>query len=159
MNSPPAKLALGALGILLLLLLIGNAATRPNPHRASAANAGPEPTSQAQAITASANQPVPPPPPRTSRTEIQGQDRYNNTARFRSYERYQHLTRPAYQHLPYRTSQIRITITNVTSDGRVVLSVTPLNPNVNPQVAYRAFLARYHDPGSAYLPLYARYGQ
>jgi hypothetical protein len=159
MSSPPAKLALGALGILILLLLLGRPATRPNSHHSSAANAGQEPTSQAQVVTALANQPVPPPAPRTPRTEIQGQDRYNSTARFRDYERYQHLTRPAYQHLPYRTSQVRITITNVTSDGQVVLSVTPLSANVNPEAAYRAFLARYHDPGSAYLPLYARYGQ
>jgi hypothetical protein len=159
MSCPPAKLAFGALGILILLLLIGNSATRPNSHHSSAVDAGSEPTSQAQVVTALANQPLTSPTPRTPRTEIQGQDRYNNTARFRSYERYQHLTRPAYQHLPYRTSQVRITIINVTSDGRVVLSVTPLSANVNPQAAYRAFLARYHDPGSAYVPLYARYGQ
>ncbi len=158
MSSPPAKLALGALGILTLLLLIGNPAPRSDSHHATALDAGPAAASQ-EAVTALANPPLPPPVPRTPRTEIQGQDRYNNTARFRGYERYQHLTRPAYQHLPYRTSRVRITITTVSSDGRVVLRVTPLSANVNPQAAYRAFLARYHDLGSAYMPLYARYGQ
>ncbi len=155
MSNPPVKLALSALAILILLLLIGNHATPPPAHHATALDTGPAATSH-ETATASAN---PPPPPRTPSFEIQGQDRYNNTARFRGYERYQHLTRPAYQHLPYRTSQVRITITNVTSDGRVVLSVTPLDPNVNPQAAYRAFLARYHDPGTAYQPLYTRYEQ
>jgi hypothetical protein len=143
--------------VLILLSLIGAIAT--HSHHGTAADTNPTPTTQAQAVTALAN-PMPPPQPRsTPRSKVQGQDRYYHTIRFREYERQQRLTRPAYQHLPYRTSQVRIAITNVTSDGRLVLSVTPLGSNISPQVEYGTFLAHYHDPGSAYLPAYGRYGK
>jgi hypothetical protein len=157
MSEHPGKVALSILGVLILLSLVGAIAKRS--HHGTAADANPTPTTQAQAVTALANPMPPPPAPSTSRPEIQGQDRYDHTIRFREYERQQRLTRPAYQHLPYRTSQVRIAITNVTSDGRLVLSVTPLSSNVSPQVEYRTFLARYHDPGSAYFPSYGRYGK
>jgi hypothetical protein len=154
MNEQPSKVILGILGVLILLCVIGNIAVHQRSHRQTAAGADPTPSTQAQDLAAPAN----PPPPPTPQNEIQGQDRYNNTPRFRDYEREQQLTRPGYQHLPYRTSHVHIDITNVTSDGRIVLSVTPLGPNVSPQFEYRKFLARYHDPGKDYLPLYGRYG-
>jgi hypothetical protein len=156
-NQRPGKLALGILATLIALLVIGNSATRSHsPHstgsaRPSGTALAPEPGES----TVANRTPTPRPP--TPRAEIQGQDRYYNTRRFRNYERRQQIARPAFQHLPYRTGQVRIEITNVTSEGRIVLTITPLGPNVSPQAEYQAFLARYHDPGSAYLPSYARY--
>lgn len=157
MSERPGKLALGILTILIALLVIGNSTTRSHsPHSTGPAEV-PEATLGSEQDQSTAANPTPAPTQSTPRAEIQGQDRYYNTSRFRDYERQQQIARPAYQHLPYRTSQVRIDITNVTSDGRIVLTVTPLNPDVNPQAEYRAFLARYHDPGSAYLASYARY--
>jgi hypothetical protein len=159
MNDRPGKLFLGILGALVLLLVIGSMFARSPSHLEAAPDSGKPPSTTAQVITGLVN-PVPTPPtPPTPRTEIQGQDHYNFTRRFHAYERQQQLTRPAYQHLPYRTSNVRINITDVTSDGRIVLTVTPLSPNVSPKTEYQRFLARYHDPGAAYLPLFARFGK
>jgi hypothetical protein len=168
MNRRPEQIVLGVLGVLILLLLIGNAAAPSHSHHRAAAHAAPPAGTGTQAIIAS---PVPsqtvttpatpsPPPsiPLPPHAEIQRQDRYNYSRRFRAYERRQQITRPAYQHLPYRTSHVRIDIANLTGDGRIILSVTPLSPNVSPQAEYRRFLTRYHDPGSVYLPVYARFG-
>lgn len=157
MNERPGKLALAILATLVVLLVVGNSAPRSHsPHSTESARPSgtalePEPGESAVA------NPIPAPTPLTSLSTVQGQDRYYYTRRFRNYERRQQIARPAYQHLPYRTSQVRIDITNVTSDGRVVLTVMPLGPDVNPRAEYQAFLARYHDPGSAYLAGYARY--
>jgi hypothetical protein len=93
----------------------------------------------------------------TDRKEISQQDRHLRTGQAAHQLRQEHHSRPAYQHLPYRTDEVRIEITNLTSDGRVVLTVIPLGLNVNPRTAYRGFLARYHDQGSAYLAQFARY--
>lgn len=158
MNEHPGKLLLSILGVLILLLVIGNIGAHSHSHQRTAAGANQPLNTWAQTVGAPANRQPPPPTPSTPITEIQGQDRFYSTRRFREYERNQQITRPAYQHLPYRTNQVHIVIANVTSDGQIVLSVSPLGPNVNPQVEYGKFLARYHDPGSAYLPLYGRYG-
>ncbi|HEY7891220.1 MAG TPA: hypothetical protein VIC05_03335 [Solirubrobacteraceae bacterium] len=88
---------------------------------------------------------------------IGNQDRYFRTAKAREEARQEEHERPAYQHLPYRTDEVRIDIANVTSDGRVVLKVIPRGLNVNPRIAYKRFLERYRDSGSAYLAEYARY--
>jgi hypothetical protein len=156
-NDRPVKLALSILATLIALLVIGNIATRshspqsPGPAHPSGTTLAPE---QIQPTTAN---PTPAPTPPAPLGEIQGQDHYYHTRRFHNYERRQQLARPAYQHLPYRTSEVRIDITNVTSDGRIVLSVTPLGPNVSPRAEYEKFLDHFHDPGSAYLARYARY--
>jgi hypothetical protein len=156
-NDRPGKLALSILATLIVLLAIGNIATRSHAPRPSV-TAHPSGTAPApEQGQSTAADPIPAPTPPTPRSEIQGQDRYYLTRQFRDYERRQQIARPAYQHLPYRTSQVRIDITNVTSDGRIVLTVTPLGPNVSPRAEYQAFLARYHDPGSAYLAVLARY--
>lgn len=94
---------------------------------------------------------------RLSLKQIDRQDSYNNTRSLRLYIQRQQRERPAYQHLPYRTDEARIEITNVTSDGQIVLEVTPLGLNTNPHTAYRQFLRRYHDSGASYLAQYARY--
>lgn len=157
MNDRPGKLALSILATLIVLLAIGNIATRSHaprpagPAHPSGMALAPE---QGQSTVADA---TPAPTQPTPLPEIQGQDRYYQTRRFHNYERQQQVARPAYQHLPYRTTEVRIDITSVTSDGRIVLTVTPLGANVSPRAEYQAFLARYHDPGSAYLPSYARY--
>ena len=154
MNERHGKLTLGILATLIALLVIGNIATRSHsphsigPAQASKAVLGPE-----QDQSTMANPTLPP----TPQAEIQGQDHYYHTRRFRDYERQQQIARPAYQHLPYRTSQVRIGITDVTSDGRIVLTVTPLGPNVSPRAEYEQFLNHFHDPGLAYLASYARY--
>jgi hypothetical protein len=96
-------------------------------------------------------------PHRLSSKQIDRQDSYNNTRSLRLYIQHQQRERPAYQHLPYRTDEARIEIINVTSDGRIVLEVTPLGINANPRTAYRRFLRRYHDSGASYLAQYARY--
>jgi hypothetical protein len=163
MNDPPGKLALSLLVGLIVVLAIANIATRSHSSD-SARSAQPSDVAttpeQAQSTVADPiPTPVPAPAPLASSAEVQGQDRYYLTRQFRDYARRQQITRPAYQHLPYRTSQIHIDITNVTSDGRIVLTVTPLGPNVNPRAEYKAFLARYHDPGSAYLAIFTRHGQ
>jgi hypothetical protein len=101
--------------------------------------------------------PSQPPPRRHTHAEIDRQDSYNHTRAFKAYVARQRQQRPAYQHLPYRGEEARIEIADITSDGRLVLKVVPLGMNVNPRVAYRRFLARYRDPGSAYLPEYGRY--
>jgi hypothetical protein len=153
-NQRPGKPALGILAILIALLVIGNSATRSrSPHSTEPARpSGTAPEPEQGESTVASPTPAPTPLP-----EIQGQDRYYQTRRFRNYERQQQIARPAYQHLPYRTSQVRIDITNVTSDGRIVLTITPLGPDVNPRAEYGKFLDRFHDPGSAYLASYARY--
>jgi hypothetical protein len=159
MNHRHGKLLLGILGALVLLLAIGSVFARAPSHPEAAPDSGKPLSTTAQVVTGLVN-PVPTPPTRlTPRTEIQGQDHYNFTHRFHAYERRQQLTRPAYQHLPYRTSNVRIDITDVTSDGRIVLTVTPLSPNVSPKTEYQRLLVRYHDPGAAYLPLFARFGK
>ena len=157
MNQRPGKLALGILATLIALLVIGNSATRSHsPHSTGPAQAAePTPGSEQDPSTAANIPPAPVQP--TPRKEIQGQDRYYNTRRFRDYERQQQIARPAYQHLPYRTSHVRIDITNVTSDGLIVLTITPLKPDVNRRAEYEKFLNHFHDPGSAYLASYARY--
>lgn len=167
MNDRPGKLALTILASLIAMLAIANIATRshsPRPARPAQSSDTPQAPEQVQTTAANPRStpspaPVPAPAPPTPPAEVQGQDRYYLTRQFRDYERQQQITHPAYQHLPYRTGQVRIEITNVTSDGRIVLTVTPLSPNVNPQAEYQAFLARYHDPGSAYLAVFARYGK
>jgi hypothetical protein len=156
MNQRPGKLLVSIFGGLILLLLVGNIAGGSHPHATTPAGVSAVVTTQAQTLSASEKLVPPTSAPSRPPAELQGQDRYNDTRRFREFERLQQLTRPAYQHLPYRTSHVRIAISNVTSDGRILLSVTPLGPNVSPQVEYHAFLARYHDPGSAYLAVYIR---
>ena len=157
MNERPGKLALGILATLIVLLVIGNSATRSHsPHPTGPAQAS-ETTLGSERDQSTVADTTPAPTQPTPRAEIQGQDRYYNTHRFRDYERQQQLARPAYQHLPYRTSQVRIDITNVTSDGRLALTVTPLNPDVSPRAEYENFLAHFHDPGVAYLAVFVRY--
>ena len=157
MSDRPGRLALSILAALVVLLVIGNTATRSRSPRAT----GPtQPSATVLTLaqvqpTAASTTPAPTQP--TPRAEIRGQDSYYHTRRFRDYERQQQIVRPAYQHLPYRTSQVRIAITNITSDGRVVLTVTPLGPDVNPQAEYGKFLDHFHDSGVAYLARYARY--
>jgi hypothetical protein len=156
-NERPGKLALGILATLIALLVIGNCATRSHsPHSTGPNRASEAPLGSKQDQSTVANT-TPPSTQPTPRAEIQGQDRYYNTRRFRDYEHQQQIARPAFQHLPYRTNQVRIDITNVTSDGRIVLTVTPLGPDVSPRAEYEKFLVRFHDPGSAYLASYARY--
>lgn len=161
MNDRPGKLALTVLASLIVVLTIANVATRSHSSQSSRSaqpsDTAPAPESNQVTVADPTPAPAPAPASPTPPAEVQGQDRYYLTPQFRDYERRQQIARPAYQHLPYRTSQVRIDITNVTSDGRIVLTVTPLGPNVSPQAEYQAFLARYHDPGSAYLPSYARY--
>jgi hypothetical protein len=153
MNDRPVKLTLTILATLVVLLALG-AITKSSPSPSSTEPTHPTGTAlaktQTQSATISSASPTPP-------AEIEGQDRYYSTDQFREYEQRQQITRPAYQHLPYRTGQVRIDITNVTSDGRIVLTVTPLGPGVSPQAEYERFLRRFHDPGTAYLPRYARY--
>jgi hypothetical protein len=156
-NDRHGKLALSILATLIVLLVISNLATRSTSPRATGP-AYPSGTVLAPAqvqptVASTMSAPTQP----TPRAQIEGQDRYYYTHRFRDYERQQQIARPAYQHLPYRTSQVRIDIANVTSDGRIVLTVTPLGPDVNPRAEYEKFLAHFHDPGSAYLARYARY--
>lgn len=103
-----------------------------------------------------ATRPAPPPAPRSTR-EVDGQDAYNHTRSFAEYMRRQQRERPAFAHLPFRDGEVQIQIANVTSDGRLVLQITPLGLNVNPRRAYEHFLRRYHDPGGDYLAEYVRY--
>jgi hypothetical protein len=157
MNDQPGRLMLSILAILIALLLIGNIAARSkSPHSPESTQRSRAGQVALQGQTTVAD-PIQAPTPPVPLAEIQGQDRYYLTRRFRNYERRQQLTRPAFQHLPYHTSQVRIEITNVTSNGRLVLTVTPLGPDVSPQTEYQKFLDRFHDPGSAYLANYARY--
>lgn len=157
MNERPGKLALSILATLIVLLVIGNTATRSHsPHSTGPAQAS-ETTLRSEQDQSTVANPTPAPTQPTPRAEIQGQDRYFNTRRFRNYERQQQIARPAFQHLPYRTNQVRINITNVTSDGRIVLTVTPLGPDINPGAEYQKFLAHFHDPGVAYLAVFVRY--
>jgi len=153
MNDRPVKLTLTIFATLVLLLTLGAIAksSSPPPPVEPAHPTGRAPTkTEPQPAKASPASPIPP-------AEIEGQDRYYSTGQFREYEQQQQITRPAYQHLPYRTGQVRIDITNVTSDGRIVLTVTPLGPGVSPRAEYERFLRRFHDSGYAYLPSYARY--
>lgn len=153
MNDRPVKLTLTIFATLVLLLTLGAIAksSSPPPPVEPAHPTGRAPTkTEPQPAKVSPASPIPP-------AEIEGQDRYYGTDQFREYEQRQQIARPAYQHLPYRTGQVRIDITNVTSDGRIVLTITPLGLGVSPQAEYERFLRRFHDPGSAYLPRYARY--
>jgi hypothetical protein len=156
-NDQPGRLVLSIVAFLIALLLIGNIAVRSQSPRSTGSThrsgAGQEP----EQVQSAGGDPTPTPTTPTLLPEIQRQDRYYSSSRFRDYERQQQIARPAFQHLPYRTSQVRIDITNVTSDGRVVLTVTPLGPDVNPGAEYEKFLHHFHDPGSAYLASYARY--
>jgi hypothetical protein len=168
--SNRAAIALSATGLLLGLLLLLGSSSKPSsqtstgqtrPHIKGTADA---PLAQPPGIRTppSSTQTSPPHPvafvPRANHRAIEQQDAYLRSAHGKRQLRQQKQLNPAYQHLPYRTDGVRIEITNVTSDGRVVLRVIPLGLNVNPRIAYTRFLHRYHDPGSAYLALFARYG-
>lgn len=165
----PIVLVVLAGSLTLGLLLIAGYISKPtgpgspvDTHSSFKESAVPVPRgATVQTPTTSASPPPHPPAMRglANLKEINQQDRQMRTRRG---ERQLHgagHSRPAYQHLPYRTDEVRIEITNVTSDGRVVLRVIPLGLNVNPRIAYTQFLHRYHDPGSAYVALFARYGQ
>ena len=57
----------------------------------------------------------------------------------------------ALQHVPYRDGAVRITLTGALRDGKAILTVTA--PTLHDaKLAYRRFLARYHDAGRAYRP-------
>lgn len=153
-------------GLLVGLLLFGSS-SKPSSHpRSDIAQAKQGQT----APTPSVSEPSAPRPsavttPRTAhklrphvdRKEIEQQDRELRGRNGERQLREEKHSRPAYQHLPYRTDGARIEITNITSDGRIVLKVIPLALNVNPHIVYREFLRRYHDSGSGYLAEYARF--
>jgi hypothetical protein len=129
MNDRPVKLTLTILATLVVLLALGaiaKSSSPPHPVEPTHPTWGAPAKTEPQPATVSPASPIPP-------AEIEGQDRYYSTGQFREYEQQQQITRPAYQHLPYRTGRVRIDITNVTSDGRIVLTVTPLGPGVSPE--------------------------
>jgi hypothetical protein len=137
--------------------ICGLSLSTPSRHQSQPAQTAgaalPEEIPQSAEVGASS---APPPAPRSAR-EVDGQDAYNHTRSFTEYMRRQQHERPAFAHLPFRDNEAQIQITNVTSDGRLVLQITPLGLNVNPRTAYERFLRRYHDPGGAYLAEYGRY--
>lgn len=146
----------------LVFLLSGN----PNPSSQSAANAKrAKHQAAARAVLERATQVMPQAGntvpharvARASRREIDRQDTYLHSPQGERQLEQQQRQAPAYDHLPYRSAEVQIEIANVTSDGRVVLMVTPLGLNVDPHRAYRRFLERYHDPGSFFLAEYARF--
>jgi hypothetical protein len=165
--STRALIALWAsVTLLALLLLIQRSSAGATAPRATHARvhthpkAHPEQTATVKTppVQSAGPSPQPNPPSRhATRRQIASQDTFQQTATGLKQLRGQQRAAPAYQHLPYRTDEVRIDIVNVTSDGRVVLEVSPLGLNVNPRLAYRHFLARYHDPGSDYLARYERY--
>ncbi len=163
MNNRTGKGVLAAalvLGLLLLVGLTSKPAGPSSPVRTATSPIGSDPARVLTGLpvgtpTSTSGAPL---RGRSDRKEIDQQDRYLRTGRAEHRLRQEYRGRPGYQHLPYRTEKVRIEITNVTSDGRIVLTIIPLGLNVNPRLGYRGFLARYHDPGSGYLPRFARYG-
>ena len=159
MTTGARKAASAMISMLVLVILVGSLLKAPTrQHRARSTSSVPSPApslASNEAETAPLRASI---PSHTGR-EIDAQDSYNHTRSLAEYWHRQQLQRPAYQHLPYRNSEVSIQITNVTSDGRLVLDVAPLGLNVNPRTAYTSFLARYHDSGRAYLAEYGRYQQ
>jgi hypothetical protein len=156
-------IAVSGIGVVLGLIAILASSSKPVPRVAANASqwrantAERAPLAQPPRTPQSTGGKAPALTHRSSLKQIDRQDSYNNTRSLRLYIQRQQHERPAYQHLPYRTDEARIEITNVTSDGRIVLEVTPLGLNTNPRTAYRRFLRRYHDSGASYLAQYARY--
>lgn len=60
----------------------------------------------------------------------------------------------AFQHMPYRDATVSIERIDVDRLGRIDVRVTSHQPLAVAQQAWRAFLARYHDQGGAYVVHY-----
>lgn len=166
MTRPTNKSMLAAIAALALLVAIGlkthhehKHSEMKSTHTSESSTTPVSQTPQQPRSWATTSQSTHPPVASATKSmdAIGNQDRYFRTAKAREEARQEEHERPAYQHLPYRTDEVRIDIANVTSDGRVVLKVIPRGLNVNPRIAYKRFLERYRDSGSAYLAEYARY--
>jgi hypothetical protein len=64
--------------------------------------------------------------------------------------------RPVFQHLPFRDREIGVGFDRVTSDGRLELLVTYLGSRARAEGDFRRLIARYGDPGTAYVERYQR---
>lgn len=64
--------------------------------------------------------------------------------------------RPLFQHLPYRDVEIGVGFDRVAADGRLELLVTYLGARSRAVRDLRGLLARYGDPGTAYVERYQR---
>lgn len=62
--------------------------------------------------------------------------------------------RPVFQHLPYRDREIGVDFDRVVSGGRLELLVTYLGARADAVRDLRRLLARYGDPGTAYVERY-----
>ena len=155
--SARARIATTLAAIIAAAIICGLSLSAPSRRQpARAQSVGSQAPEEVPSGGEAAAQPASQPAPRSAR-EVEGQDAYNHTRSFAEYMRRQGRERPAFAHLPFRDGEAQIQIANVTSDGRLVLQITPLGLNVNPRIAYERFLRRYHDPGGAYLAEYGRY--
>ncbi|HEY5197381.1 MAG TPA: hypothetical protein VIJ51_10190 [Solirubrobacteraceae bacterium] len=64
--------------------------------------------------------------------------------------------RPAFQHLPYRDTEIGVDFDRVVGGGRLELLVTYLGSRARAARDVHRLLARYGDPGTAYVERYQR---
>ncbi len=64
--------------------------------------------------------------------------------------------RPLLQRLPYRDREIGVGLDRVLGDGRLELLVTYLGNRARAVGDLRRLLARYGDPGTAYVERYER---
>lgn len=65
-------------------------------------------------------------------------------------------SRPLEQHLPYRDREIGVELVNVTATGKPVLLVTYIRSQASAQQDIDNVMARYRDPGTAYVIHYRR---
>ena len=91
------------------------------------------------------------PPPQ--RPDAEDRDR-----RLRRRSRSAVADRPALQHVPWLERHLAVDIHGVTSDGRVVLLVRSDLGRAAARRRYGAFLRRFCDDGSAYLPTFRSAG-
>lgn len=84
----------------------------------------------------------------------QHQDAEDRDANLRRRSRAAVANRPALQELPWLDRHLAIDFDGVTSDGRVVLIVRSDRGRVFARRAYRSFLRRFDDDGTAYLPTF-----
>jgi len=64
--------------------------------------------------------------------------------------------RPLFQHLPYRDTEIGVDFDRVVAGGRLELLVTYLGSRARAVGDVRRLLARYGDPGTAYVERYEK---
>lgn len=61
---------------------------------------------------------------------------------------------PALQHLPLDRDGVTGNITDESPDGRLKITITYRGSRAHAEKVWKEFLKHYHDPGTAYLPLF-----